>query len=89
MMAENCCSLPSIREWKRWVDARRLGQIFYAECEYIHNIEHLMVDESAGDAFWRLRRPSFTYCCTHSHAHGDVTGRSTSRASTTRTTASR
>jgi predicted dehydrogenase len=42
-----------------------LGRIFYAECEYIHNIQHLLVDEASGESFWRRQRPAIQYC-THS-----------------------
>jgi predicted dehydrogenase len=65
MLAENCCYRPYILEWKQWVQQGRLGEIFYAECEYIHNIEALLTNEATGEAYWRLQRPPITYC-THS-----------------------
>ena len=41
MMAENYCYFHYIREWQKLVDAGKLGRIFYAEGEYIHNITGL------------------------------------------------
>jgi predicted dehydrogenase len=65
MLAENNCYLHYIRQWKEWIAAGRLGDIFYAEAEYIHDIRHLLWDEGSGEAYWRLERPPITYC-THS-----------------------
>lgn len=65
MMAENQCFLHFIRQWKAWIDAGRLGDITYAEAEYIHNIQHLLVDQQSGESFWRIHRPPIYYC-THS-----------------------
>jgi predicted dehydrogenase len=69
MMAENNCYLHYIREWKQWVQQGRLGELFYAECEYIHNIEHLMLNQTSGESYWRLQRPPIYYC---SHSLGPV-----------------
>jgi predicted dehydrogenase len=69
MMAENSCYVHYIREWQVLVGAGRLGAIFYAECEYIHNIQHLLFDDSSGESYWRLQRPPITYC---SHSLGPV-----------------
>jgi predicted dehydrogenase len=65
MMAENCCYFHFIRQWKGWIDAGRLGDIFYAEAEYIHNIQHLLYNEASGESYWRIQRPPIYYC-THS-----------------------
>lgn len=65
MMAENQCFLHFIREWKQWIDAGRLGNITYAESEYIHNIQHLLIDPDRGESYWRIHRPPIYYC-THS-----------------------
>ena len=62
MLAENGCYRQFIREWKEWIEAGRLGDIFYAESEYIHNIQELLWDEESGEAFWRLERPPIYYC---------------------------
>ena len=69
MLAENMCYQHFIREWKTWIDAGRLGDIFYAEAEYIHDIKELLWDESSGEAFWRLERPPIYYC---SHSLGPL-----------------
>lgn len=65
MMAENNCYLHYIREWRQWIAAGRLGPIVYAEAEYVHNIQHLLVDPATGERLWRADRPPIHYC-THS-----------------------
>ena len=65
MLAENMCYAHFLRQWKGWIDAGRLGDIYYAEAEYIHDIRDLLWDQASGEAFWRLQRPPITYC-THS-----------------------
>ena len=62
MMAENYCYFHYITQWQRIVDAGKLGEIFYAEGEYIHNITHLLVDRDTGQYFWRHERPPIWYC---------------------------
>ena len=65
MMAENCCYFHFIRQWKEWIGRGRLGEIFYAEAEYIHNIQHLLHNTESGESYWRIQRPPIYYC-THS-----------------------
>jgi predicted dehydrogenase len=65
MMAENNCFLYYIRQWRQWLNDGRLGNITYAEAEYIHNIQHLLLDQKSGENFWRIHRPPIYYC-THS-----------------------
>ncbi len=65
MMAENCCYYHFIREWKGWIERGRLGEIFYAEAEYIHPLHDLIVDPETGQRTWRADRPPIYYC-THS-----------------------
>ena len=65
MLAENNCYLEFIRRWKNWIHGGRLGDIFYAEAEYIHDIQNLLIDNTTGEALWRLERPPIYYC-THS-----------------------
>ena len=62
MMAENYCYFHYIREWKKNVESGRLGEIVYAEGEYIHEIVPLMVDKKTGTYFWRHERPPIWYC---------------------------
>ncbi|MEZ4866553.1 MAG: Gfo/Idh/MocA family oxidoreductase [Caldilineaceae bacterium] len=69
MMAENACYFHFIRQWRDWIGQGRLGNIFYAESEYIHNIQHLLRDEQSGESFWRIQRPPIYYC---SHSLGPL-----------------
>ena len=62
MMAENYCYFHYIREWKKMIEQGRLGKVFYAEAEYIHEIVSLLVDEKTGKLFWRHERPPIWYC---------------------------
>jgi len=62
MMAENYCYFHYIREWQRIVNKGDIGSIYYAEGEYIHNIEELLFDEQKGTWFWRHERPPIWYC---------------------------
>jgi predicted dehydrogenase len=65
MMAENMCYYEFIRQWKGMIGAGKLGDIFYAEGEYIHEIRDLLVDPATGEQHWRAHRPPIHYC-THS-----------------------
>jgi predicted dehydrogenase len=42
MLAENCCYWGYIREYRRQVAAGRIGDVLYAEGEYLHSIPELM-----------------------------------------------
>ena len=80
MLAENCVYWPFVQEWKRMVEAGRIGRVFYAECEYLHPIPGLIVDSKTGETCWRAERPPLHYC---SHSLGpvlDITGDRITRA---------
>jgi len=62
MMAENYCYFHYIREWRKLVEAGKLGRIYYAEGEYIHEIVNLLVNEKTGGFYWRHNRPPIWYC---------------------------
>jgi len=62
MMAENYCYFHYIREWQKIVRAGKLGKVFYAEGEYIHEIIHLLRDPETGRYCWRHERPPIWYC---------------------------
>ncbi len=62
MMAENYCYFHYIREWKEIINQGRLGEIFYAEAEYIHNIVNLLENKETGEFYWRAERPPIWYC---------------------------
>lgn len=62
MMAENYCYFHFVREWRKLIAQGRLGDIFYAEGEYVHEIVNLLVDEKTGTYYWRHARPPIWYC---------------------------
>jgi predicted dehydrogenase len=62
MMAENYCYFHYIREWQKIVDQGKLGEIYYGEGEYLHEIQHLLVDPETGERYWRSRRAPIWYC---------------------------
>ena len=62
MMAENYCYFHYIREWKQMIDQGKLGRLYYAEAEYVHEILHLLVNSETGKYFWRHERPPIWYC---------------------------
>ena len=62
MMAENYCYFHYIREWQKLIDQGKLGKIYYAEGEYIHEIINLLVDKETGLYHWRHERPPIWYC---------------------------
>jgi predicted dehydrogenase len=62
MMGENYCYFHYIREWKQMIEQGKLGQIFYAEGEYLHEIVNLLVDPETGKRYWRSRRAPIWYC---------------------------
>lgn len=69
MMAENYCYFHYIREWKKIINSGKLGKIYYAEGEYIHEIIKLLVDPNTGKYYWRHERPPIWYCA---HTLGPV-----------------
>lgn len=62
MMAENYCYFHYVREWQKIVKAGKLGNIFYAEGEYLHEIIYLLVNAKTGKYYWRHERPPIWYC---------------------------
>ncbi|MBI2441769.1 MAG: Gfo/Idh/MocA family oxidoreductase, partial [Lentisphaerae bacterium] len=62
MMAENYCYFHYVREWQKLVEAGKLGKIFYAEGEYLHEIIALLVNAKTGKYYWRHARPPIWYC---------------------------
>jgi predicted dehydrogenase len=69
MMGETCCYYPFMREWKTIIEQGKLGKVFYAEGEYVHEIRHLVADQQTGETFWRVNRPPIYYC---SHSLGPL-----------------
>ena len=74
MLAENCIYWHFVSEWKRMVQAGKLGEVFYAEAEYLHPIPELIYDKTTGERKWRFTRAPLHYC---THSLGpilDITG---------------
>ena len=69
MMAENYCYFHYIREWQKIIRQGKLGTIYYAEGEYIHEIIDLLVNRETGNYYWRHERPPIWYCA---HTLGPV-----------------
>ena len=69
MMAENYCYFHYIREWKKIIERGKLGKIFYAEGEYVHELHDMILDQETGQTFWRVNRPPIYYC---SHSLGPL-----------------
>lgn len=65
MMAENMCYVHFIREWMKIIQSGKLGRIYHAEAEYIHEIRSLLRDPASGKLLWRAYRPPIHYI-THS-----------------------
>ena len=64
--AENYCYMPAPAEMKKLYQAGKIGEIEYAECEYIHNCEPIWHSITYGDpTHWRNNMHANFYC-THS-----------------------
>jgi predicted dehydrogenase len=64
MLAENCCYWSHILSWEELWRQGALGELLYAEAEYIHDVRTLMAG-SDGAPTWRATLPPIHYC-THS-----------------------
>ena len=69
MMAENYCFFHYIREWKKIIEQGKLGKIFYAEGEYVHELHDRILNQETGETYWRVNRPPIYYC---SHSLGPL-----------------
>ena len=69
MLAENCCYWPFVTQWREWVQGGKIGEVFYGECEYIHNIRQMVFDPETGTQRWRAKRAPLHYC---SHSLGPI-----------------
>lgn len=69
MLAENMCYFHFIREWMKMIREEKIGRIYYAEGEYIHQIRNLMMDPISGNLLWRAFRPPIHYI---SHSLGPL-----------------
>lgn len=67
MFGENFCYMPFVQEMRRLYESGRLGELCYAEGEYVHwaaDVMHMLVDLDIDD-HWRLWIPP-TFYNTHS-----------------------
>lgn len=64
MLAENCCYWAHILSWREMWQQGDLGELQYAEAEYIHDVRGLM-HRPDGAPTWRATLPPIHYC-THS-----------------------
>ncbi len=63
---ENYCYMPAPREMRRLYRAGKLGELEYAEAEYIHNVEPMWASITYGERdHWRNHMFT-TFYCTHS-----------------------
>ena len=69
MLAENCCYWPFVAQWQEIVAAGRLGEVMYAEGEYVHNIRNMVYDPVTQTQRWRAQRAPLHYC---SHSLGPL-----------------
>lgn len=69
MMAENYYYFYFIQQWEKMIQEGKLGKIFYAEAEYVHQIRGLLRDPGTGELLWRASRPPILYC---SHCMGPL-----------------
>jgi len=65
MLAQNTCWWAHIKAWEKIIKDGRIGKIFYAEAEYIHNIRKYLEEEVRTKNIWRGLMPPIYYC-THS-----------------------
>ena len=59
MLAENMCFMPYLDAWKAFLAAGRLGEVFYAEAEYLHGGR--TPRSSNEPPTWRTGRPPILY----------------------------
>jgi predicted dehydrogenase len=64
MMAENMNYYHYVMDWRKRIQGGELGEVFYAEAEYIHDCRGLM-QKPDGSPTWRASMPPIYYC-THS-----------------------
>ena len=63
---ENYCYMPATYEMKKLYGQGKIGELEYADCEYIHNCESIWPSITYGERdHWRNNMYS-TYYCTHS-----------------------
>jgi predicted dehydrogenase len=69
MLAENTIFRPIFDDWGKTIKSGKLGEVFYAEADYLHPIPSLLVNQKTGERHWRADRPPVHYC---SHSIGPI-----------------
>ena len=69
MMAENTIYFHFLEQWKHWIRDGLIGQVFYAEGQYVHAIRDRIINPKTGQRYWRDNRPPLHYC---SHSLGPI-----------------
>lgn len=69
MLAENCCYFHFVQQCSTIIHDGAIGNIFYAEAEYVHEIQDRVIDPDTGKPCWRANRPPLHYC---SHSLGPI-----------------
>jgi predicted dehydrogenase len=65
MLGQNTCYWNHIQSWKQMIADGKIGEIVYAEAEYIQDCRGFFADEAKAGKTWRLKMPPIYYC-THS-----------------------
>lgn len=66
--AENMAYFPWVQTYRQIVEGGELGEVIYAECEYVHPYEQGMVRQAdsiggkKGELTWRASMPPICYC---------------------------
>ena len=60
MLGENCCFWAFVNTWKEIYESGRLGDVWYSEAEYLHNVIELMKDKN-GNPTWRATYDAIKY----------------------------
>jgi predicted dehydrogenase len=69
MMAENCCYFHFIREFENLIKKGKIGETYYMEGEYVHQLRDRIYNKETGEVYWRINRPPLHYC---SHSLGPL-----------------
>lgn len=69
MMAENYTYFHYVQQWGERVRSGELGEITYAEADFIHEIAAALVDPVSGVRQWRYERAPIQYCA---HSLGPI-----------------
>ncbi len=60
MAGENCCWWAFVESWKKLFEEGKLGDVVYAEAEYLHSVDFNKIEKPA-DGHWRNFNPAIKY----------------------------